>query len=163
MKTSLAIFIAALQLVSGPSARAEDRGPVCVALAIYAEARGESLAGQAAVGQVVLNRLKRLPIGSDACDVVLAPGQFEGVDKWKYPRVPHEADAWELAWKIAVMLSTSEYSVPPPIGNAVYFRSNGSPSNLGKFLGAIGNHSFYGDDRWGGHSQGQPNSLQSAP
>jgi len=43
---------------------------MCIALAIYFEARGESSLGQWAVGNVVLNRIRDPRYPSDACAVV---------------------------------------------------------------------------------------------
>jgi len=43
---------------------------MCIATAIYFEARGESIAGQIAVAQVILNRVNDPRYPSDACSVV---------------------------------------------------------------------------------------------
>jgi spore germination cell wall hydrolase CwlJ-like protein len=43
---------------------------MCVALAIYFEARGEPLAGQIAVAQVIKNRIQDPRYPADACAVV---------------------------------------------------------------------------------------------
>lgn len=43
---------------------------MCMALAIYFEARGEPLEGQVAVGQVIMNRVEDPRYPSDACSVV---------------------------------------------------------------------------------------------
>ncbi len=47
---------------------------VCLALAVYEEARGEPLVGQEAVAMVVLNRARQAH--RPVCQVVFAPGQF---------------------------------------------------------------------------------------
>ncbi|NDH02271.1 MAG: cell wall hydrolase, partial [Marivivens sp.] len=42
---------------------------VCIAMAVYFEARGEPIAGQLAVAQVVLNRVDDDRHPDNACDV----------------------------------------------------------------------------------------------
>jgi spore germination cell wall hydrolase CwlJ-like protein len=61
---------------SAPSPRDRD----CLAAAVYYEARGESAAGQAAVAQVVLNRMSRPTYPKSVCGVVyqgLASGECQ--------------------------------------------------------------------------------------
>lgn len=52
-----------------------DLAALCLALAIYSEARGEGLKGQIAVANVIINRSMSRPI----CDVIYAPGQFQNI------------------------------------------------------------------------------------
>ena len=44
---------------------------VCIAIAVYFEARGEPTAGQLAVAQVVRNRIESSEYPDNACDVVI--------------------------------------------------------------------------------------------
>lgn len=63
-----------------------DKNVTCLAQNIYHEARGESLKGQIAVAQVVLNRTKNDSYPSDICEVVWDKYQFSWtLDKslWK--------------------------------------------------------------------------------
>jgi hypothetical protein len=146
----LTILILGITLSNRAHAEVEDRGPMCMALAVYSEGRGEDAIGQAAIAQVVLNRLKLLPFGSDACDVVLAPGQFIGVDSWTMPRHPNDNSSWLFARFIAAVVSTGEASVPPPIGRALFFkrrRPDGSHDAqwMGQsYVGTVGEHDFFG-------------------
>lgn len=56
---------------------AENRDTIaCVALAIYYEARGESVAGQQAVGSVVMNRVRDKRYPKSACAVLFQKRQF---------------------------------------------------------------------------------------
>ena len=65
-----AVLIAAL--ASGGLAREEVHQDVsCLALNIYHEARGQSIAGQIAVGQVTLNRVKDNRFPNTICEVVM--------------------------------------------------------------------------------------------
>ena len=50
---------------------------LCVALAVYFEARGESLEGQRAVASVVWNRRNDERWPNHTCEVVAQKGQFE--------------------------------------------------------------------------------------
>lgn len=72
----------------------------CLATAIYSEARGESVRGQAAVAEVVILRVERQ--GSSVCKVVTAPGQFAGyaAARRSTPK-QDEPEAWAIAEAIA--------------------------------------------------------------
>ena len=54
---------------------------LCLTVAIYYEARGEPIEGQAAVAQVILNRVQHPDFPDDACAVVFEPDQFSFVDQ----------------------------------------------------------------------------------
>ncbi|MDO7908294.1 cell wall hydrolase [Paenibacillus sp. JX-17] len=56
---------------------------------IYAEARGESLEGQIAVGAVVLNRLESGLFPRSISEIILQPGQFTAVDDGQYQLAPN--------------------------------------------------------------------------
>src|SRR5512139_4045578 len=56
----------------------------CLAAVIYHEARGESLKGQLAVGQVVLNRAESKYFPNNICKVAFQPHQFTGLRRVKY-------------------------------------------------------------------------------
>jgi len=53
---------------------ARERAIECVSITVYAESRGESLTGKAAVAWTVMNRVRQT--GADPCTVVLSPEQF---------------------------------------------------------------------------------------
>lgn len=73
----------------------------CLASAIYFEARGETLAGQLAVGQVVVNRSQSGRFPQDYCGVVAQPGQFSFVSRGSIPAAPQGSAAWQRATAIA--------------------------------------------------------------
>ena len=52
---------------------------LCLTVAIYYEARGEPIEGQAAVAQVILNRVQHPDFPDDACAVMLEDSQFSFV------------------------------------------------------------------------------------
>jgi spore germination cell wall hydrolase CwlJ-like protein len=104
---------------------------VCIAQAIYAEARGESDLGKRAVAHVILNRSKKRKL--TPCQVIREPGQFNFNHKAKY-----KGRDWDKAWQIA------NYSGLDPSGGASYFKVTNVRVSWGKKLTTvIGNHSFY--------------------
>lgn len=73
----------------------------CLAQAIYFEARGEPLAGQLAVGRVVINRAESSAFPDDYCGVVKQRAQFSFVKNGRIPRVTKGSAAWHRAKAIA--------------------------------------------------------------
>lgn len=61
---------------------------MCLAIAIYFEARGEPLQGQYAVGQVVLNRVEDERYPDTVCDVVFEDRQFSFTHDGRPDRLP---------------------------------------------------------------------------
>ncbi|MBB4633087.1 cell wall hydrolase [Sphingosinicella soli] len=75
----------------------------CLASAIYYEARGESLEGQLAVAQVILNRAENDRWPDDICGVVYQSGQFSFTFDGK-PDIPAvKGPAWKRAEAIAII------------------------------------------------------------
>lgn len=74
-----------------------DKQVTCLARNVYYEARGEPKAGQIAVAEVTLNRVKS-HFAPTICDVVYQRGQFE----WTQLKKPkYERSRWRLANTIA--------------------------------------------------------------
>jgi hypothetical protein len=69
----------------------------CIAVAVYHEARGESLEGQMAVAQVIKNRAMSGKYPSDWCGVVKQPWQFSFVRHGQFPSVDVNSEAWRKA------------------------------------------------------------------
>lgn len=99
--------------------RAQDTAPpwgrACMALAVFYEARSESFLGQALVVQVILNR-QAADFGKDPCEIVSAPGQFEGLERNPIPRKPWRQDpaAWAQAVAVVDAVTTGDYVIEPP-------------------------------------------------
>lgn len=74
---------------------------LCLAQAIYFEARGEPLDGQLAVGQVVVNRSHSGLYPSDYCSVVTQPAQFSFVRRGVIPQADVASHAWSRAKAVA--------------------------------------------------------------
>jgi hypothetical protein len=130
--------------------RQGDRQWRCLAEAIYFEARGESLAGQMAVGEVVLNRVDSARFPSSVCEVV---SQGAGGDlhrcQFSYecdgvPEVITERDSFGVAGKIAWLLLEGRPRVLTD-GATFYHATYVSPRWARRFVRSarIGEHIFY--------------------
>lgn len=73
----------------------------CLANAVYFEARGESLRGQLAVAEVVLNRAASGRFPATLCGVVAQPAQFSFVHHGRIPQADRASEAWHRAVAIA--------------------------------------------------------------
>jgi len=73
---------------------------LCLATAIYCEARGENLMGQRAVAQVVINRVEDPRWPDTVCSVVWEPKQFSFTHDGKSEKM-YEAEARETAMQVA--------------------------------------------------------------
>ncbi|EDL49796.1 cell wall hydrolase [Erythrobacter sp. SD-21] len=73
----------------------------CLAGAVYFESRGEPLAGQLAVAQVVINRSESSRFPESYCGVVYQRAQFSFVRGGSMPRIKTGSDAWKRATAIA--------------------------------------------------------------
>lgn len=90
------------ELVDGmPADTALSPDLACLASAIYYEARGETLEGQLAVGQVIVNRAQSGLFPQDYCGVVAQRGQFSFVRGGDIPTPPQHSAAWQRASAVA--------------------------------------------------------------
>lgn len=106
----------------------------CLVRNIYYEARGESLEGQIAVGQVTLNRLKTH--APTICRVVYQPHQFS----WTMKPITKGIDkiAWETAERAAILAyNTKGFEATH------YHNFSVSPKWGYEKIAVIGNHQFY--------------------
>ncbi len=130
---------------SPSSASPNDR--IALAKAIYTEARGEGPEGQAAVGHVVLNRVRAA--GGSISDAVNAPGPFEGMTTAAANVTPQDP-AFQAALQTADAVLSGQ--APDPTGGATHFLNPQLQTRLGRAQPAwasgnglrIGNHVFYG-------------------
>ena len=135
----------------------------CLAQAVYYEARGEIPAGQAAVAQVVLNRVRHPAFPKSVCAVV-----YQGAEDHNCQfsftcdgstEEPREPSAWRRAQKIASR-ALSGY-VMSDVGNATHFHVVTITTAWDGMLKVadIGAHVFY---RFGG-VHGLPNAFTAKP
>lgn len=94
---------------------------------IFHEARGESRVGQAAVGHVVMNRLRSGKWGSSVRAVAWSRGQFQNLRYHKVPQV-----------FLDLALGIIEGKVANPVGNAMFFAAK----RVAKRGMVLGNHRF---------------------
>lgn len=112
------------------------RETLCIAEAIYREARGEPYLGKLAVGQVVINRTRHKNYPSTACEVVFQKYQFSWTKRFKrFKATPEDI---HLAFKV----KHGEHELKN--FKATHFHANyvNPKWNLRK-IRTIGNHIFY--------------------
>jgi spore germination cell wall hydrolase CwlJ-like protein len=147
--------------LEGASAQDQLRATDCLAAAVYYEAASEPLAGQQAVAQVVLNRLRDPHYPRTVCGVVfqgveLPTGwQFTFVGDGSLARKP-SVQGWALAQKVAA--AALHGFVAKPVGEATHYHTvwvapYWSPTLLK--VANIGAHIFY---RWAGN-MGSPRAF----
>ena len=116
----------------------------CLAGAVYFEARGEELAGQLAVAQVIVNRTEDGRFPRSYCGVVAQPGQFSFMRGTRMPAVREGTAAWTRA--IAVARIADKGLWESPADDAVFFHARHvSPgwSRTKTRLAQIDRHIFY--------------------
>lgn len=110
------------QLVAAmPDGASLSREMECLAGAIYFESRGEPLAGQLAVGQVIVNRSESGVFPSDYCGVVYQPSQFSFVRGGTMPRIDRGSAAWHRATAIARIAHEGLWD--SKAGDSLYFHA----------------------------------------
>lgn len=116
----------------------------CLAGAVYFEARGEPLAGQLAVAQVVINRAENPRFPSSYCGVVYQRAQFSFVRGGEMPRIKTGTEAWQRAKAIARIAHEGLWE--SEAGDSLYFHAkyvSPSWSNKKVARATINRHVFY--------------------
>lgn len=114
----------------------------CLAGAIYYESKGEPLAGQLAVAEVILNRADTGRFGDSICGVVTKPGQFSFVRGGRVPAVDASRPAWRTALAVAKVAMADAWE--SDAGEALYFHARRvAPGWSRTRVASIGNHVFY--------------------
>jgi spore germination cell wall hydrolase CwlJ-like protein len=116
----------------------------CLAGAVYFEARGEPLAGQLAVAQVIINRAEDSRFPKSYCGVVAQPGQFSFMRGSRMPAIHTGSAAWERAIAVAQIAHKGLWE--SPAGDAVFFHAKyvrPSWSQRKTRLAQIDTHIFY--------------------
>lgn len=85
----------------------------CLATAVYFEAMGETLEGQLAVANVVINRARSGQYPSSWCGVVKQRAQFSFVRNGRFPRIDVNCVEWERAQAIARIAALNLKSALP--------------------------------------------------
>lgn len=130
-----------------PTQRVDPRSAECMARVIYYEARGEGTQGMAAVGYVIMNRIKDRRFPSSVCGVVGQSTVIRGKRYYQFswaghpPRI-HSAAAWERSLTVARRVLNG--TIRNPIGDALYFHVRTLRVSYGHRMYAmvLGNHTF---------------------
>ncbi|WP_439273646.1 cell wall hydrolase [Pseudochrobactrum sp. HB0163] len=99
----------------------------CLAEGIYFEARGEPLKGQAAVGQVILNRVRNPAYPSTICGVVYQNRDWRNACQFSFAcdgqkhRVT-EAGHWRIAQQVAKAVTAGQIWLPE-VGSATHYHA----------------------------------------
>ncbi|WP_448662757.1 cell wall hydrolase [Sphingomonas sp. CJ20] len=113
----------------------------CLAAGIYYESKGEPLAGQLAVAEVILNRTTSGRFPKSVCSVLTQRGQFSFVRGGKIPTPPANAQ-WRRALAVAQVAQKDLWDSPAE--EALYFHARYSKASWGRpTVATIGNHVFY--------------------
>ena len=144
------------------NALASSRELECLADAIYYEARGETPSGQAAVAQVVMNRVRHPAFPKSICGVVFQGAYNRTGCQFSFAcdgsmRRARDVGAWNRARKIASRALTG--TMANEVGSATHFHTiNVSPGWGPRLLrvAQVGMHIFYRFGRHGGSSTFSP-------
>ena len=148
---------------TAPLRRSLDTGRdlQCLSQAVYYEARGESETGQAAVAQVVLNRVRHPHYPKSVCGVVFQHAgdgcQFSFACDGATRRAV-EGSAWRRAERIASRALTG--FVMREVGPATDFRAGGLAAAGMARVAQVGGHVFY---RFGGRGAPAPQAPEPTP
>jgi N-acetylmuramoyl-L-alanine amidase len=114
----------------------------CLAAGVYFEAKSEPLAGQLAVGEVIVNRATSKRFPSSYCGVLFQRGQFSFVRGKSYPSIPKASRQWQTAVAIAKIADQELHQSTVP--DALFFHAKRvKPRWRLNRVGSVGNHIFY--------------------
>jgi len=119
-----------------------DADAKCLATAVFYEARSESLAGQLAVANVVIERSRSGRFPSSLCGVITQRGQFGFVRNGRLPSVPESSDQWDTAKAIA-QIALNDGWQDPAEGSLYFHAARVQPSWGREMVTQIGHHIFY--------------------
>lgn len=93
-----------------------NHGEACIALGVFATARGASWFEQALVARSILNAATDQ--GGDAC---LVAETLPALSRWAFPRNPEALDpiAWRTALDVAHSVASGDYYIPQPCDQVI--------------------------------------------
>jgi hypothetical protein len=121
-----------------------DEQANCIAVAVYHEARGESLEGQLAVARVIMNRAASGKYPPTWCDTVKQPWQFSFVRNYEFPYTDQNSDSWRKA--VAITRLAISNAVPTLSNDVLWYHADYVAPSWGRRLtrvNKIGTHIFY--------------------
>jgi N-acetylmuramoyl-L-alanine amidase len=118
----------------------------CIAVAVYHEARGESLEGQLAVARVIMNRAASGKYPPSWCGTVKQPWQFSFVNPRTglYPYIDESSAAWKKALGVTRLAISNAY--PTLSTDVLWYHADYVSPSWGRRLSRvdkIGTHIFY--------------------
>ena len=118
----------------------------CIAVAVYHEARGESLEGQLAVARVIMNRAASGKYPSSWCATVKQPWQFSFVNPrtGQFPYTDFQSASWRKA--VGVTRLAVANAVPSVPTDCLWYHADYVSPSWGRRLSRvsqIGTHIFY--------------------
>lgn len=118
----------------------------CIAVAVYHEARGESLQGQLAVARVIMNRAASGKYPTSWCGTVKQPWQFSFVNPrtGDMPGVDQSSAAWRKALGVTRLATAN--AVPVLSTDVLWYHADYVAPSWGRRLtrvNKIGTHIFY--------------------
>ncbi len=122
----------------------------CLAAAVYFEARGESVKGQAAVAQVVLNRVKNPTYPNSVCGVVYQNEDWRNRCQFSFAcdgikdRI-NEPYHWRKAQEVAYAVASGEIYLPE-VGSSTHYHATYVKPRWARTMEKmkkIGTHIFY--------------------
>jgi hypothetical protein len=123
-----------------------DEQAQCIAIAVYHEARGESVDGQLAVAKVIMNRAASGKYPSTWCGTVKQPWQFSFVNP-RTGAIPY-VDETSVAWRKALGVTRLAIAnaVPTLSNDVLWYHADYVAPSWGRRLSMvqkIGTHIFY--------------------
>ncbi|KQM90559.1 hypothetical protein ASE70_02745 [Sphingomonas sp. Leaf22] len=128
--------------VAAQTATIDDAELNCLAIGVYYESKGEPLAGQLAVADVILNRTTSGRFPASVCGVLTQRGQFSFVKGGRLPDVDTSRAAWKTAVAIA-RIATQDLWDSPAEGALFFHARRVSPKWSRTRVASLGNHIFY--------------------
>ena len=130
----------------GANAPQLDEQANCIAVAVYHEARGESLEGQLAVARVIMNRAASGKYPASWCGTVKQPWQFSFVNprSGQFPYTDTNCEAWRKA--VGVTRLAVANAVPTLATDVLWYHADYVSPSWGRRLNRvekIGTHIFY--------------------
>jgi len=140
----------------GLDGKVRAKAEKCLANAVYFEARGESVRGQIAVAQVVMNRVFSGYYPNDVCGVVYQNAHRHLACQFTFAcdgrsKAIHEPDAMERATRIASATLDGRLWLPE-VGKATHYHAYWVHPWWARTmhkLYRVGVHTFYRPRRWG--------------
>ena len=132
----------AAMVASQPRPRELSRELNCLAGAIFFESRGESLAGQLAVGRVIVARSRSGRFPNSYCGVVFQRSQFSFVQGNSMPAIAKASNAWKNAVAIAQIAHSGSWRSPTE-GALFFHAARINPAWRLTRIARVDNHVFY--------------------